>query len=321
MPHDPIYRNYNLPLALEMALQRFGRWSDDQLLREQAVITPVAPLYHYTGRDALKGILENQHLWCFSHAQQDDREEFQYSLGIARRELERVGMRGEEFAKEFCICVEDLVAKNNLTIVFNYYLFSLSRKRDSATQWSEYDDSNRGFCIGFAPKLFLPDQQTLNPRANDNAHVGRVIYGDAKTAYRHRKAIVKAADITHRVADANRALLSPTSVHSDYINAMAKEYIARQLVWRSITAKRVRWERQSEVRFVTMNQSKNFAGLTKTHNGRTYVTYALPLRDGGSIAEIMLGPLAPNDAEQWVRDQLATLGYPAVNITRSHIIP
>jgi hypothetical protein len=186
---------------------------------------------------SLKGILKNQHLWCFSHVDQNDLEEFSYSLNVARRELKRVETCGEQFAQEFCICVADLIAKNDLTQVFNFYLFSVSQERDSASQWSEYGREGRGFSIGFAPKLFLPDQPTLSPLANENAHVGLVVYGDEKTTYRHRKVIDWAAEITHRVAAANRGLLQSEAMHVEYINAMAKEYIARQLVWRSITLK------------------------------------------------------------------------------------
>jgi hypothetical protein len=320
MPGDPIYRVHNLPAPLETALRTFGDWSDDQLSREEKAITPTTPLFHYTGREALKGILENRNLWCFSHAQQDDIDEFKYSLDVARKELKRVETCGDEFAKEFCICAADLIAKNDLTKTFNFFLFSVSQIRDSERQWARYGRDGTGYSIGFAPKLFLPDQLALSPRANENAHVGKVVYGDEKTIYRHRKVIERAAEITHRVAVVNRSLLRRDSVHSDYINAMAKEYIARQLVWRCITAKRSCWEYQSEVRFVIMNQTKNFVGLTNTHtDGRTYVTYSLPLLDPGSIAEIMVGCAAPSDAEQWVHDLLSDLGYPAITITRSRV--
>ena len=125
---DPNYTGYNLPAPLEMALRKFAKWSDEQLLQEQRAVTPVAPLYHYTGQEALKGILENRHLWCFSHAQQDDVDEFMYSLNIAQAELKHIAMYGDEFAKEFCRCVRDLITKNDLTKLFNFYLFSVSMK-------------------------------------------------------------------------------------------------------------------------------------------------------------------------------------------------
>jgi len=314
---DPKYRDYNLLLPLEMAPQRFGEWSDEQLLREQDDVTPTTPLFHYTGRDALEGILTNRHLRCFSHAQQDDKEEFQYSLGIARVELERAATHGEEFGKEFAICVTDLINQNVLTSKFKFYLFSVSQKRDSELQWKQYGRDSTGFSIGFAPKLFLPDKLTLSPTANENAHVGRVVYADSKTRYRHRKLIERAAEIAHQVAAANLAILRRESVHVDYINAMAKEYIARQLIWRCLTAKRSCWEHQSEIRFIVMNLPKKFDDLEKSHGGRRYITYALPLADPGSIVEIMIGSAAPSDAEPWLRQLLNDLGYSGVPLTRS----
>ena len=184
--------------------------------------------------------------------------------------------------------------------------------RFSELQWKRYGrnggSDGAGFSIGFAPKLFLPDTPTLSPRANENAHVGRVAYGDSKASYLHRKVIERAAKITHQVAATNRSLLRRELVHVEYINAMAKEYIARQLVWRCLTAKRSCWEHQSEVRFVVMNRQKNFDGLEKTHTGgRRYVTYPLPLLKPGSIAEIMIGPAAPIDAETWLFKLLTDL--------------
>jgi hypothetical protein len=102
---DPIYSFYDLPAPLEEALKQFGAWSDAQLLAEQNDITPTVPLFHYTGREALLGILENQHLWCFSHDQQDDVDEFEYSQAIAIRELSGRTALSDQFAREFCVCV------------------------------------------------------------------------------------------------------------------------------------------------------------------------------------------------------------------------
>jgi hypothetical protein len=307
-----------LPSALEEGLREFGEWSDAQLLDEQNAVTPTAPLYHYTDGESLKGILENQYLWCFSHADQNDREEFSYSLNVARRELKRMATCGEQFAEEFCICVDQLIAENDLTRVLHLYLFSVSQNRDSPSQWSRYGREQKGFSIGFAPKLFLPDQPTLSPIANENAHVGLVVYGDEKTTYQHRRVIERAAEITQRVATANRGSLRAEAMHEEFINAMAKEYIARQLVWRCITSKRSHWSDESEVRFVILNQAKNFSGLTKNHSdGRRYITYSLPLREVGNLAEIMVGRSPPSDAEQWVRDLLRDFDYPETGITRS----
>jgi hypothetical protein len=105
----------------------------------------------------LEGIVSSRHLRFFSHDQQDDTEEFQYSLGIALAELKRLEEHGDEFAREFAICVADLIARNILTSVFKFYLFSVSEKRDSDTQWKQYGRDGTGFSIGFVPKVFAPN--------------------------------------------------------------------------------------------------------------------------------------------------------------------
>jgi hypothetical protein len=311
---DPQYSFYKLPAALEVALQRFGEWSDVQLKREQDDVRPKKPLYHYTRWAGLEGILSNRHLRFFSHDQQDDTEEFQYSLGIALAELEQVAKHGDEFAREFALCAADLIAKNELTRVFKFYLFSVSEKRDSETLWKQYGNDATGFSIGFVPRVFAPDTPTLSPRANENAHPGRVVYGDSKTIYRHHKVIERAAKITHQIAAANRSLLVPQSVHSDYVNAMAKEYIARQMIWRSLTAKRRCWEHQLEIRLVCLNLREKFDGIEKMFGLKRYIEYPLP---SDSFAEILIGSAAPKNAEADVARLVKDYGYSGVSVTRS----
>jgi len=57
----------HLPPELAAAVREFIAWSDKQLLAERKASTPKRPLYHYTDETALKGILTNEHLWCFGH--------------------------------------------------------------------------------------------------------------------------------------------------------------------------------------------------------------------------------------------------------------
>jgi hypothetical protein len=42
-----------------------------------------------------------------------------------------------------------------------------------------------------------------------------------------------------------------------------------------------------------------------------YVEHQLPLKAPGAIAEVLVGPLAPKEAEDMVRDLLTANGYPA----------
>ena len=245
-------------------MQRFGEWSDAQLLREQADVT--RPCHCTT-------ILATAMLWrTFSRV-----GNFGFSVTINKTTKRNFNIlsalpapswtrrKHGEFGKEFALCVTDLINQNVLTSKFKFYLFSFSAKRDDAKLWDEYAEHGTGFSIGFVPKIFVGDTMTVSQRANENAHVGRVVYGDRKTLYRHNKVIERAAKVTREIAAANGHLLRREAVHVEYINAMAKEYIARQLIWRCLTAKRgPRWEHQSEVRFVFLNQSSKFEGIEET---------------------------------------------------------
>jgi len=313
-----IYRDRldHLPPELAAAAQEFVAWSQEQLLVEQVESTPTAPLYHYTGEVALKGILGNQHLWCFSHLHQRDKTEFAYSLGIARQVIHEVGLSNDFFTHHFCGCLDDLLNNNSLTDTFEFYMSSLSRHRDDPQQWVEYGHAGSGFAIGFAPKLFQPDETELKEQANENLHVGRVIYGDEATERRHRQVIEHAADITSRHGcahiDAVRRL-GPVP----YLRTIVDEVIASQLIWNCLTAKSVRYANEREVRYLVLNLRGKFDAHRKTFDGKAYIEAKLPLKEMGSLAEILVGPLAPDDAEQKLRQFLDEQGYPAVPVSRS----
>jgi hypothetical protein len=182
-----------LPPELQAAPREFDAWSQAQLLKEQDASTPSEPLYHYTGEKALKGILEQEKIWCFGHQHQKDRQEFEYSMEIARRVIRDLASSTDPLRRHFCACLMDLLDNNSITSTFEFYLFSLSRHADDPQQWREYGHQGRGFAIGFAPVLFAPTEINIKDQANENVHVGRVIYGDAATEARHPRPSGKSA--------------------------------------------------------------------------------------------------------------------------------
>jgi hypothetical protein len=308
----------NLPPEITAAAREFVAWSQEQLLVEQAESTPTEPLYHYTGEVALEDILGNQHLWCFSHLHQRDKTEFAYSLGIARRVIREVGSSDDFFRHHFCGCLDDLLDNNSLTDAFEFYMSSLSRHRDDPQQWAEYGHAGRGFVIGFAPKLFQPDETELKEQANENLHVGRVIYGDEGTERRHRLVIERAAEITsrhgHALVDAVRRA-GPVR----YLRTISDEVIASQLIWNCLTAKRMRYANEREVRYLVLNLRGKFDAHRKTFGGRPYIEAKLPLKEPGSLTEILVGPLAPDDAEDKLRQFLDAKSYPVLRVSRSSV--
>jgi hypothetical protein len=318
MPQTYDDRFGDLPPEILGAAQEFAAWSQEQLLSEQAASTPTEPLYHYTDGVALEGILSNQHLWCFSHLHQRDETEFAYSLGIARRVIREVGLSDDFFRRHFCGCLEDLLDNNSLTETFEFYMSSLSRHRDDPQQWSEYGHAGRGYAIGFAPKLFQPDETELKEQANENLHVGRVIYGDEVTERRHRLVIERAAEITSRFGHAHGDAVRGVGIVR-YLRVIVDEVIASQLIWNCLTAKRMRYANEREVRYLVLNVRGKFDAHRRVFAGRPYIEAKLPLKEAGSLTEILIGPLAPNDAEEKLRQLLNDRAYPALRISRSSV--
>lgn len=309
-----------LPEPLREAPRAFDTWSKKQLLAEQNASTPDHPLYHYTSEQALKGILANEKLWCFGHQYQKDVQEFQYSLEIARRVIKEVAESEDQPTYWFCACLLDMLDNNSFTDTFEFYLFSLSRHADDPQQWREYGDAGSGFAIGFAPALFAPTPNVLNEQANENLYVGRVLYGDADTAARHRSVVSEAARIASRVAWANRPM--PDAVKpSDYFSAVAREVIASQLIWNCLTAKHENFSNEREVRYIIMGVISKFEPYRKHFNGKAYVETPLPLKTAGSVMEILVGPRAPDAAEAMVKTFLRVNGYPeAIRVRRSNAV-
>ena len=59
----------------------------------------------------------------------------------------------------------------------------------------------------------------------------------------------------------------------------------------------------------------------RSHAGRHYVEHMLPLKEPGSITEILVGPDAAPDAEARVRALLKAEGYPDTITVRRGLAP
>ena len=268
----------SLPPPLTSALDEFDAWTQEQLRIDERKFTPTSPLYHYTGGHALRGILEKQKIWCFSHNQQKDIDEVGYSLNIARRVVREEARGADPYVDSLLMGLDDILGNNPLHETFGFYFFSLSSHRDDAKQWVEYGDEGRGFAIGFSPTLFQPDRQQLAAQANENFFVGRVVYGKDPTLTRHRKGIRKLAEITKRTARANTFLIQGNNKQTWFDN-MNKLFITSQLVWNCLTAKRARFHSEQETRYILLGVHKTFDSCRKTYNGRNFVEIPLPLSE------------------------------------------
>jgi hypothetical protein len=308
----------HLPSELKAAPDEFVQWAQAQLQAEEIANTPTVPLYHYTRQAGFEGILTNQTFRCFSYRHQSDPTEFAYSLEIARKLIKETGAVADWFKKHLCGCLDDLLESNDVADSFEFYLFSLSKHRDHARQWQEFGDGGAGIAIGFSPILFQPTETELHDLANENVHVGTIIYGDSLTARRHRVAIECAAEITSRIGQAHLASVKAVGPVA-YLRAMADELLARQLIWNCLTSKHSKYQSEQEVRCIIMNLPSKFDGLRAFCGERPYVDTPMPLRAEG-ISEILVGPNAPHGKEGEVRQCLAAWGYPdTIPVSRSSV--
>jgi len=298
-------------------LDQFAAWSTDHLLAEQAAGKPKDPLYHYTDEAGLRGILSNAELWCFAHTHQTDPKEFRFSLSVAKRVINQLAaqfdLEGKRAGADFCRCLGDLIANNDLAGPFEFYLFSLSRHRDHESQWRHYARGGSGFAIGLSSALFQPHQQ-VNADANRNVLMSPVTYGPEATSVRHRIPIERAASIVQDNILAIRNKL-PASV---YLHEFATEVLASHLIWNCVTAKETIFADEKEVRGVIVNERVKFDRLRCLHNERPYVKTPLALKVPHNVTEILVGPNAPLESEEWVRSFLRDAGYScAIPVRRS----
>jgi len=307
-----------LPEALQGAPKELDEWSRLQLLADQNATTPNFPLFHYTNEAGIRGILSSSKLWCFSHLHQTDRTEFAYSLDIAKEVIQEISRSDDRVTHFFALCLLDLINNNSFTETFEFYLFSLSLHRDDPRQWAEFGRRSSGFCLGFSPTLFQPDEHELKPMANENLFVGKVIYGEEAIRARHSHVFAKAAEITSRFANNNRELVQQVKP-SAYLSAMAKEVIASQLVWNCLTGKKLKYQDEREIRFLIMNIRARFDGLRKSFGEKTYIEAPMPLKLPGSVTEIIVGANAPADAEAQINAFLSEHGYSGVPVSRSRV--
>jgi hypothetical protein len=114
------------------------------------------------------------------------------------------------------------------------------------------------------------------------------------------------------------------NVRIPFLNGMADELIAGQLIVTSLTVKHEAYSHEKEVRLVMLGMRENQKRDLRTRiRGSEIVPYMegyMPLRDRDGITEIGIGPAAVSSAEDAVHSLLQSLGVePGDRIKRSRI--
>jgi hypothetical protein len=153
----------SLSPAFTAALRSYDRASKVRLLNAQRRDAIKAPLYHYTSRDGLSGIIAAQKIWFTDYRHLNDDTEIEFGIAAAKAVLAEVGARGPKVSL-FCGMTADLLTTGNLDDRFGFYVASFSRKRDHLHQWKNYAQCGEGCAIGFGPQLFsIEDKSDRKP--------------------------------------------------------------------------------------------------------------------------------------------------------------
>jgi hypothetical protein len=311
------------PTELSLALQDFGLRSDEHLTKLQEDTKITQPLYHYTGAAGLLGIITSQQLWFTNYLHLNDPSELRYGMGIARRLLLEAG---ESYADSlidlFTATAERLCRNENLDGPFDFYIASFSRDRNDLGQWRSYADDGQGFALGLAPHLFHVHEK-IDRKPHENVLVMPVVYGESQALPRYRDAISSAAAIVQE----NRGLLTNIipQLQVLFMEELAVELIARELVGSSLTVKDEAYSNEKEVRLVILGMREKLRPyVTYRSRGSEIVPFIkspMPVQERGNISEIVIGPAAAPTARDGIRSLLHSFHDDAESLISKSEIP
>jgi len=311
------------PPALQAAIDKFNKWADEHLSEAERQNAIGEALYHYTDGRGLKGIFENQTIWFTDYRHLNDPSELVHGMEMARDVMHFVANGADGRLGLFLELFADMFSQRNFSAALEFFIASFSKQRDDLGQWRSYADNGRGYAIGFAPHLFaITDDHGLQP--NEKVVVGPVLYRVDQVIARHQLAIDEAAAIFLEAVTANADLIADKTIGLPFMQEFARAIIASPLIWNCLTSKHPAYEHEQEVRLIILGLRERLMPYIKTRLRGSeivpYVVHDMPLRRGNNIAEIVVGPAAPPEAERSVHTLLTSLGVdPIPPISRSDI--
>jgi Protein of unknown function (DUF2971) len=295
--------------AFTAAVRRYEHASRARLLKTQERNAVTAPLYHYTTRGGLEGILTTDQIWFTHYEHLNDDTELKFGMDMAKSVLAEIAARVPQ-VKIFCDWTADLFSSENLRRTLGFYIASFSRNRDDPYQWERYGDTGRGFAIGLAPSLFaVVDNPNAPPLDKD--FVSGVSYGEDAARFQHRTAIENITGIILEIVTCKAQAMTDKNRGMPFIREMAMQVLANELILYSLIVKEMKWAPEHEVRLVICGLVATLAPyvtMRQRYGDPTPVPTIkkdMRLKERGTITEIIIGPNAPPDSEKFVCSLLA----------------
>ena len=310
-----------VPVELRPAIDEYCRWERAHVDSEQSRAQVSVPLYHYTGLNALRGIIETESIWCTDYRHMNDQSELSYGVEVAKDALARLAIQADARVCLFCQCVDGLLDITHFNGNLDFYTASFTAQRDDPDQWERYGDKGRGVAIGLSPSMFgIIDAAGLQP--HEMSFVGPVLYDRAAIFARHDAAIRAAATIFKAAADRHPNIMAHKANGLPFMDRLAKELIASPLIWNCITSKEhALWATEREIRLIVMGQTKNLAPYVQYRQRAAeripYIAHPFWVRAPDALHEIVIGPEAGDEAEAEVAQMLCDFGVGGVRVARS----
>ncbi|SHE69001.1 Protein of unknown function [Acidocella aminolytica 101 = DSM 11237] len=308
-----------LPPAFTAALRRYDQAAAARLRGVQRRDAIIAPLFHYTDRAALSGIITNSEIWFTHYQHLNDDKEIKFGMEITKAILVDFGTKWRK-AKVFCDVVSDLFSSENLVEYFDFFIGCFSRSCDDVHQWKNYAAQGAGFSIGLAPSLFAIEPDRPDRTADERSFVSPVFYGGQAARAQHRQAIESAARIAAETAERRAEAMRDINRGMSFFRELANRLVASELILNCLRVKEAAWQPENEVRLFILGQRANLAPFVSTRlrgpETVPYIKHRMPLRTPGNITEILIGPKAPPDAEDFVCSLLAAFHNDPCSIVR-----
>ena len=220
--------------------------------------------------------------------------------------------------------VADLFSTDNMRNTFGFYVSSFSWDGDDLRQWQVYAANGRGFALGLAPQLFAVEDKP-DRKPCENIFVAPVHYGDEAGRLHHLPAIESATRIVSDTANRKAKLMRDINKGMPFFEEMGKALIASELLLNSLTVKHGAYAHEREVRQFILGEITKLAPYVSTRSrGMDAVPFIkgnMQVQQPGGIAEIVVGPSAPPDAEDFACSLLSPFHSDPRCIVRRSTIP
>jgi hypothetical protein len=309
-----------LPKHLADIIATFARWADEEIDARCRADVVDSPVYHYTTRAGLEGILEGGFIRLSHLGEMRDGEEFLYGRNLARDAMSalfsnaldeisgndtNLAAHAQRFFCEGTLSMLDEISP--VTGPFEFYSASFCGCGDDAFFWREYADRGAGFALKLAPVLFA------DPAPDTPLKVMDKVFRIAMFYNRDNATTILRSGVREAVRAVRDAKLSPDAiVATTFWHAMSVRLL-NYVIKIASGFKKPCFAPEREIRLLLLNEAKTLGPLSTTaSNGRRYIRYDFtpPLRSPGVLYEITIGPCAPVDAEEWVSRLLLDHGYP-----------